>query len=89
MVRRLGMNFLLMEVCLLIPILIENDASNMDKVIRTKAVDLSLIEVELRTKIKSHLEFYKEVKVCCMLRYYIFIIILLNCHLFMSDSNHL
>ena len=28
------MNFLLMEVCLLVPTLTDNDASNMDKVLR-------------------------------------------------------
>ena len=78
-----------MAFFLLVPTLTENGASNIDKFIITKASDLSLIRVKLKTKIKSDPEFYKEVKVCYMLRYHIFVIILLNCCSFVSDNNHL
>ena len=49
------MNFLLMEVFLLVPTLTDNDVYNMDKFLRKKAADLNLIGFELRTKIKSQI----------------------------------
>ena len=83
------MNFILIELCLLTPILTYNDASNMDNFLRKMASYMSLIGFELNTEIKNQINFYQEIKVCCMLRYYIFIVILLNCHSLMPDLNHL
>ena len=61
----------------------------MDTFIGKMASDTSLIWVEFNTEKKNQIKFYKEIKVCCMLGYYIFIIILLNCHSLMSDRNHI
>ena len=75
MLRRRDNNFLLVEVYLLKQILTDNDASNMENFLRKKAAYLSFAEVELKTKIKSQLEFYKEAQVYYMLWYYIYIMI--------------
>ena len=66
---------------LLVPITSEDQANSMDQFTRTKGLDLNGAGIELKSKVKAHLEFYLEAKESESMKYYCYC-----CHAFINYS---